>query len=355
MKRLLLLLVVAIGSTSALARADREDQGSASRRGTSWNRVVAGDVVALGDASEKALRERVEQIASFRAALAQLYPDLRVDSPVPYRVVLFPSPAALQRYVPRDERGRPRPFVSGYFGGDADLNVIALGSGQADVLFHEFAHSFLSRNFHALPEWLEEGLAEFLSTFDADRRKKQGLIGLAPATRHRSLRTLPYLPIKEFVLATSRDLDRLWRDSARTEMFYAEAWALVHYLQIGRRSGAPDDFGRFVVALDRGAPVEQAFRAALGASLEQIDEELRHYGWRSGQDPDDHCRPGEQAVIGNLAARLRVTSSRRASRPRRRRSDASPRGCYWPRSYRAPCSRAHSRDTASSSRDPSAC
>jgi tetratricopeptide (TPR) repeat protein len=277
MKRLLVLLVIAIGSMPALARADRDGQVGGSRLSKSWNRVIAGDLVALGDASERTLRKRVEQIASFRAALAQLYPDMRVDSPVPYRVVLFPTAAALRRYVPRDEQGRPRPYVSGYFGGDADLNVIALGGGDANAVFHEFAHSFLSRNFHSLPEWLEEGLAEFHSTFDADPRKKHGLIGLAPATRLRSLRTLPYLPITDFILATPGDLDKLWRDGARTEMLYAEAWALVHYLQIGRRSSLPGAFGRFVVALDRGTPAEQAFRVTFGAGIEQIDEELRQY------------------------------------------------------------------------------
>ena len=277
MKRLLLLLVTAIGSMAVLAGADHDRQAGASRLSKTWTRVIAGDVVALGDASEKTLRERVEQIASFRAALTQLYPDMRVDSPVPYRVVLFPTVGALRPYVPRDDKGRPRPYVSGYFGGDSDLNVIAVAGRDKSVVFHELAHSVLSRNFQSLPEWLEEGLAEFHSTFDADRQKKQGLVGLAPATRLRSLRRLPYLPISDFILATRGDLDKLWRDSARTETVYAEAWALVHYLQIGRRSSAPGAFGRFVAALGRGMQAAQAFRATFGATVEQIDEELRQY------------------------------------------------------------------------------
>ena len=172
------------------------ERQTAGRLDKDWKRVSAGDVVAVGDASEKTLREAVEQIASFRAAFKQLYPSWRLESPVPYRVVRFVSPDALRRYAPRDEKGRPQQFVGGYFSSDPDLNLIALGDGSTDVVFHEFTHSFVSRNFHSLPQWLSEGMAEFHATFDADWEKGRSLMGRAPAGRLAALRRGRFLPLK---------------------------------------------------------------------------------------------------------------------------------------------------------------
>lgn len=262
MKRLLVVLIATftVGVMPPGAQSAPEGQG-ALRLNKDWKRVSSGDVVAVGDASEKTLREAVAQIASFRAAFTQLYPSWRLDSPVPYRVVRFQSPEALRRYAPRDEKGRPQQFVGGYFSSDADLNVIALGGGSTDVVFHELTHAFLSRNFHSLPQWLNEGLAEFHATFDADWQKGLSLIGRAPVGRLTSLRRGPFMPLKEVVLASSADIAKFWRLGNRIEMFYAESWALVHYLRIGRRENKPGAFGQFVTAIERGRRPSRPFRS----------------------------------------------------------------------------------------------
>jgi len=279
MKRLLVLAVTALaaGVMPAAAQSKSAQADGAPRLSRDWKRATSGDLIAVGDASEKTLREAVDEIASFRAAFKHLYPTWRLDSPVPYRVVRFQSPTALQRYAPRDERGRPRQFVSGYFGSYPDLNVIALGGGSTDVVFHEFAHSFVSRNFHSLPMWLNEGLAEFHATFEADWKKGRSLMGRAPANRLTALRRWQFMPIKEVVLATPADIGKFWRAGDRIQMFYAESWALVHYLHIGRRQNAPGAFGRLVAALERGTPAEQAFQESFGVTIDQIDDELRRY------------------------------------------------------------------------------
>jgi tetratricopeptide (TPR) repeat protein len=279
MKRLPVLLLIAftIELFPIGVRSSSAQQTASPRLSKGWKRVTDGNLVAIGDASEKALREALGEIAGFRAALEHLYPSLRLDSPVPYRVVLFDSPEALRRYAPRDERGRPQQYVGGYFASAPDLNVIALGGGRSDVVFHEFTHSLVSRNFHSLPGWLNEGLAEFHSTFEADWRKGQSLIGRIPVSRMRSLRTLPFLPVKEILFATPADMSKLWRSPERIAMYYAESWALVHYLQIGRQQAAPGSFGRFVSALERGRPVDRALRDSFDASVEEIDGELRRY------------------------------------------------------------------------------
>jgi tetratricopeptide (TPR) repeat protein len=279
MKGLLVAVIAAVvaGVLPAGAQSASERQQGAVRLNKDWKRVSSGDVTAVGDASEKTLREALAQIASFRAAFKQLYPTWRLDSPVPYRVVRFQNPETLRRFAPRDEKGRPQQFVGGYFSSGADLNIIALGGGSTDVVFHEFTHSFVSRNFHSLPMWLNEGLADFHATFEADWQKGRSLMGRPPAARLTALRRGHFMPLKEVVLANSADIAKFWRLGDRIAMFYAESWALVHYLHIGRRDNKPGAFGRFVSAIERGTPVEQAFQESFGATIEQIDGELRRY------------------------------------------------------------------------------
>jgi hypothetical protein len=77
---------------------------------------------------------------------------------------------------------------------------------------------------------LSEGIAEFFSTFRADGPNGKSVVGLVPEGRLRTFEDLGFMPLKE-VLAPA-DVQALWA-SGRISLFYAEAWALVHYLATG--------------------------------------------------------------------------------------------------------------------------
>jgi tetratricopeptide (TPR) repeat protein len=233
--------------------------------------------MASGPVPEDVLRRAVDQVAAFRAAFATLYPTLRFTSAVPLRLVVFPDQAALRRFNPRDAKGRPQTLVGGYFLRGADFNSIVLGGGDSELAFHELAHFLVSRNFRDLPGWLDEGLADFHSTFEADGKKGRSVIGRAPGTRVRSLRTFTWVPLADIVSATGADMDAKWRKPQAIEMFYSESWALVHYLMLGRKANAPGAFGRFVASVAQGTEVPEALEAAFGVDIHQLDKEVRDY------------------------------------------------------------------------------
>ena len=60
---------------------------------------------------------------------------------------------------------------------------------------------------------------------------------------------------------------------ANRRRFDGEAWALVHYLSFGARSGR---FRQYLAALQGGADSVEAFRAAMG-DLDVLDHELTDY------------------------------------------------------------------------------
>jgi tetratricopeptide (TPR) repeat protein len=121
-----------------------------------------------------------------------------------------------------------------------------------------------------LPLWLEEGLAEFFSTF----RIRRGQIDLGrPISTHiRHLRTGPPLNLEEVLGGSGAGGDDdgpPWPESR-----YAEAWALVHYLLAGRPGGWTT-LGPLLEHLETGASSREALTAATGQSIETLQRDAR--------------------------------------------------------------------------------
>jgi hypothetical protein len=57
-------------------------------------------------------------------------------------------------------------------------------------------------------------------------------------------------------------------------IFYAQAWALIHYLVQNGKGGG---LGKFLSATSAGKPAEQAFQDAFGFGYAQMEKELRKY------------------------------------------------------------------------------
>jgi hypothetical protein len=73
--------------------------------------------------------------------------------------------------------------------------------------------------------WLNEGLAEFYSTFNGSERDSRMIVG-RPIPAHRMLlrEAGGLIPLKKFLDSTA--LPALLRDPRSTQRFYAESWAL---------------------------------------------------------------------------------------------------------------------------------
>jgi tetratricopeptide (TPR) repeat protein len=247
------------------------------RPNTDWHRATSGNITAVGKVSETKLRRAVARIAGFQAAMEALYPNLRRSDDLPVRVVLRPGDGRLGRFAPRDERGRPQENVGGYFLARPDVNLIVVAGDDDSTIFHEFTHFYLSSHFHSLPRWLSEGLAEFHSTFDADWTNGKSLIGRAPKWRVASLREGRFVRLRDILLASAEDMARMGRDPERAVMFYAESWALVHYLTVGRPNTPGGTFGRFVQAMERGTKIEPALQEFFATTIDELDQDLRQY------------------------------------------------------------------------------
>jgi len=233
--------------------------------------------MVLGTARDGELKKVLTSLESFRSALTNLFPSARVNGPVPTTIVVLEDFDAFRRYQPKDSRGRRMGNVGGYFKSQPDANFIVfpyVGDASYELIFHEYTHYFVRQNVRtSIPLWLNEGLAEFYSTFRPDFRG-QSVLGAPPEDRMRTLRENTFLPVLDLV--SPKDMEKMWR-SGRIDMFYAEAWALTHYLTIGRKNVVGSPIAVYLNTLAATDSQDQAFQAAFGVDVAGMDRELRDY------------------------------------------------------------------------------
>ena len=238
-----------------------------------WRRVDSPNFTVLGDVSAGELREIASRFETFRDVLSRLLSQNATVSPVPTIVFVFSSDRALTPFKPKFN-GRPIE-LTGLFLPRRDVNYIALVRGFGEdamrVVFHEYAHLITANATGTLPLWLSEGLAEFYSTFKMVG-DQEALIGRAVPGHLNRLNAAMALSLDELV--TVRHDSPLYNEGNRRSVFYAQAWALTHFLLVGpppRR----DKLEAYIARLEAGTPPLVAWKQAFGS--ERIDLELQNY------------------------------------------------------------------------------
>lgn len=218
------------------------------------------------------LAARLEQ---FREAYAQLAGSNAVASP-PILVLAYPDVAAMQPFLPLYQ-GKPL-SLAGFFkrGTDENLIVLALSgtnSGSMQIIFHEYTHLLLRQNDRIWPLWLQEGMAEIYSTFDA--AGYQVFFGL-PIDHHlRYLSENSLLPLND-LFAVTHDSPQ-YNEGELQGIFYAESWLLTHYLMLGDNPSHKARFKQLTTLLRQGQKPDEAFTNAFKTTLPAMEDELRRY------------------------------------------------------------------------------
>jgi Flp pilus assembly protein TadD len=240
-----------------------------------WTMIPGTSMTVIGDQSAETLRDVAIQMEQFRAVVGGLIPNANRPLPLPTVVFVFGSRKTLESYVPV-KNGRPA-SVDGLFIRRPDANHILLTTEgfdeSAEVVFHEYTHLLVANAVRALPPWLNEGLAEYYGSYQLAANKRSALIGRPLQWRIGLLRS-KYMPVRELIAVDSSAA--LHDEGPRRSIFYAESWALTHYLL----SEVPDGAARinkFAAAFASGAEAAAAFTDAFGASPDEFDKQLANY------------------------------------------------------------------------------
>jgi tetratricopeptide (TPR) repeat protein len=239
----------------------------------SWVSVRSKNFFLIGNASEKEIRQVGARLEQFREALSLLFRKMNFSSPVPTTVVVFKSDSS---YGPFKSSANS----AGYFQPGADVNYITLTTearGEQDqfrVIFHEYTHLLISNNSGNVPTWFNEGLAEVYSTFSISDDRKV-VIGKPIANHVLLLRDKKLLPLRTLFHVDHQS--PYYNEVDKKGVFYAESWALMHYLIFAKNGERSPQIGKFIELMSANVQMEQAFQEAFGMGFDAMEKELREY------------------------------------------------------------------------------
>ena len=239
-----------------------------------WTSVRSKNFFLIGNASEKEIRQVATRLEQFRDVFTRLFSKLKFSSPVPTTVIVFKSDSSYKPF-------KTNPNLAGYFQPGQDVNYITLttedhNGDPFDVIFHEYTHLLLENTLgRNIPIWFNEGLAEYYSTFSVDEHENKVALGKVKSDHVLYLREQKLLPLRLLFNVDHRS--PYYNEKQKQGVFYAESWALVHYLLLGNNGQRQPQLGPFVDMLKRNVPVEQAFNQAFQTNYETMEKELKSY------------------------------------------------------------------------------
>jgi tetratricopeptide (TPR) repeat protein len=256
--------------TLALAMSASAETPSAD----SWIAARGPHFTVVTDAPAGHAAHLVRRFERLRAVFARLWPTARTDAKSV--IVIAPATrAGLRSLLPAEWSLEDAMHPAGLMVAGLDRVYLGVPLGASDsadgVATHEYVHLLVEANIPAAPLWLNEGLAEFFAAGRFD--ESPAVFGVPHAGHLLVLRTQPWLPLST-LLSAMRGA-KCVRDRETSAAFYAQAWALVHYLKLGDGGRHAATLTAFSAQLAQGVPAD-AVVEAFGdpASLER---RLRNY------------------------------------------------------------------------------
>lgn len=224
-----------------------------------WVEVRSANTLVVSDAGEATAHRVAVELERARNAIQQLAGNSMPDHGEPVVVLAVRNQNGLKELLPQFwERRGPKP--AGVASPGPYTPFIALRTDLrwqtlSRLLVHEYVH-ILTRSMAGEPHaWLDEGLSDFWSSI----RIGNGIVRVGGARNDylNLLRSREWTPLDKLL---PLERGRYGNNARATRMQYAQSWALVHYLLLGR----PGTMLAFAPAVPEG-------------DIPRLDRELKAY------------------------------------------------------------------------------
>lgn len=310
----------------ALAAAALIAQPIATSKHEQWFEARSPNFVVVCNAGEKRTFQTAKLFEQIRSVFRQSIPIVsKLPSPI-ITVIAVKNEDSMRTLLPEDWT-KGHVHHTGYFFYRMDqyyatVELDSEGTNPYSTIYHEYYHSLTLPYFPSLPLWVAEGLAEFYGNTQIEGN--QAGVGYAYPELIDQLKTERFIPLD--VLFKVDHNSPYYNENNKTSMFYAESWALVHYLMVGDKAAHRPMFSEYLKAFASGATQDEASAKAFG-NLQKLESTLLSYMHNSAfyfmntpvnaqvQDSDIKVREISEAEAdayegGFLAARGRTAEAR---------------------------------------------
>ena len=231
-----------------------------------WVRVNEGAMSVYTQGDQAEARSLMESFAQLRNALAQVSA-FQVNQTATLKIIIFPSEKQFNQY-------RLNPGSCAFYQQTRDSEYVVLQDllpEHREVSAHEFTHFVIAHTGLKVPLWLNEGLADFYSTFRIS--DSTVTFGRPVAGRLHILRAYSWLPLGALFDVTTTSA--YYSEPERMALFYSESWALTHMLVLSTAYGPR--FPQFLQTLNQGHSAAESLQLTYNKTLPQVQADLHDY------------------------------------------------------------------------------
>jgi len=250
---------------------------SAHDKPENWLEVRSQHFTVVTEANEKTGRRIADQFERMRSVFHVAFPHLSIDNGSPIIVLAVKNEKDFRELEPQVYLAKGQLKLGGLFLRAPDKNYVLMrvdaeGDHPYAVIYHEYTHFLLSKAAEWLPLWMNEGLAEFYE--NTDIRDKDVALGEASRENLQLLRTSRPLPLA--TLFTVDTNSPYYHEENKGSIFYAESWALTHYLQVKDFQDKTHHLTDYAELLAQKVDAVTAATRAFG-DLKQLQTNLDNY------------------------------------------------------------------------------
>ncbi len=229
-----------------------------------WIEVRSPHFVVATTANEKQARRIADQFERMRSLFHALFPKLKIDPSAPIIVIAVKDDKDFRALEPQEYLAKGSLQLGGLFLRAADKNYVLLhleaqGEHPYSTVYHEYTHLLMSKA-EWMPLWLNEGLAEFYENTNIE--ENDVILGQPSSEDIRLLLQSRLLPMS--TLFSVDQHSPYYHEENKGSIFYAESWALTHYLRINDFEDQKPRLQQYVELLANGTDATTAAATAFG-------------------------------------------------------------------------------------------
>lgn len=242
-----------------------------------WFEARSQNFIVVCNAGDKQARKTAVQFEQIRALFGKYLPITANDTGHVITIVAAKDENSMRELLP-EYWAKGHSHVAGLFFGGLDQQLIAVqvdapGENPYAVIYHEYYHSLTVPYFPGFPLWAAEGLADFFGNSRVEGQK--AYMGEPSGGRLAELQQSPLIPLK--VLFNVDRTSPYYNEAQKTGVFYAESWALTHYLMMADHDSHRATFGAYLVAaMQKGTTQDEAAAKTFG-DLKKLQIALEEY------------------------------------------------------------------------------